>query len=53
MTQIEQNFNQAVLIEFGMIQDSMIGLCSKCFTSGVSLVLHEETFEAICDKCRK
>ena len=28
------------------------GLCKQCYSSGVELVLNEETFEAACDKCR-
>jgi len=52
LAQIEQTFNQTVLIQFLVMYCSMIGLCSKYYTSGVSLVLHEETFEAVCDKCR-
>lgn len=30
----------------------MIGLCSKCYSSGVLLVLDEDTAEAICSKCK-
>jgi len=33
--------------------EKIIGLCSKCYSSGVSLVLDEESFEAVCDECRK
>lgn len=30
----------------------MIGLCRKCYSSGVPLMLDETTSEAICDKCK-
>ena len=30
----------------------MIGLCNMCFSSGVSVILSEDTSEALCDKCR-
>lgn len=26
---------------------------SKCYSSGISLRLDKETFDAVCDKCRK
>ncbi len=29
------------------------GLCSKCYSSGVYLILDEETFETVCENCRK
>ncbi|MDH3360940.1 MAG: hypothetical protein OEL56_02035 [Nitrosopumilus sp.] len=28
------------------------GLCTKCHSSGVELVLDDETLEAVCDECR-
>ncbi|MDH3658276.1 MAG: hypothetical protein OEM77_09115 [Nitrosopumilus sp.] len=34
-----------------MGNSDMIGLCNRCFTSGVSVVLSEDTSEAVCDKC--
>jgi hypothetical protein len=33
--------------------EKIIGLCSKCYSSDVSLVFDEELFEALRDKCRK
>lgn len=51
--QIEPKINKIIQIRFAETEISMIGMCSKCFSSGVSLVLDEESFEAICDKCRK
>ncbi|MDH3501430.1 MAG: hypothetical protein OEL69_02845 [Nitrosopumilus sp.] len=33
--------------------EKIIGLCSKCYSSGVSLVFDEEFFEVLCDKCRE
>ena len=28
------------------------GLSTKCYSSGVELVLDKETFEAVCNKCK-
>ena len=36
-----------------MVNNDMIGLCNRCFTSGVSVVLSEDTSEALCHKCRR
>jgi len=30
----------------------MKGLCSKCYSSDVPLVLDDDTSEAICEKCK-
>jgi len=36
-----------------MSEDSMIGLCHKCHSSGISQIVDEETSDTICDNCRK
>jgi hypothetical protein len=35
-----------------MVNSNMVGLCNRCFTSGVSVALSEDTSEALCVKCR-
>jgi len=30
----------------------LIGMCSRCFSSGVSVVFDKNNFEVICDKCK-
>ncbi|MBT8251706.1 MAG: hypothetical protein KJO99_02580 [Nitrosopumilus sp.] len=53
MTLIQQFFKQRLQIFLEPIRCSMKGLCSKCYSSGVPLVIDEETSEAICEKCKK
>ena len=50
---IEAKINKIIQMRFAETEISMIGICSKCYSSGVSLVLDEESFEAVRDKCRK
>jgi len=50
---IEPKIDKKIKMTFAETEISMIGLCSKCYSSGVSLVLDEESFEAVCDECRK
>jgi len=35
-----------------MVNRDMIGLCNRCFSSGVSVILSEDISEALCDKCK-
>ena len=30
----------------------MRGMCHRCYSSGVSVMLDEEAFETVCDGCR-
>jgi hypothetical protein len=32
--------------------EKIIGMCSKCYSSGVSVVFDEDNFQTMCDKCR-
>ena len=50
MTLIESKIDKKIKMKFAENKDSMIGMCSKCYSSGVSLVLEEELFETVCDK---
>ena len=52
MYSIESKIDKIIQIGFTENEGSMIGMCSKCYSSGVSLVLDKESFEVVCDKCR-
>ena len=52
LTRIQHIFKHRIQIFLELIIYSMKGLCSKCYSSGMTLVLDEKTSEAICEKCK-
>ena len=52
LTLIESRLNSLILIIF-LRFNPMIEMCSRCYSSGVSVVLDEEKFETICYGCRQ
>ena len=50
---IKPKINKIIKMIFAKNEVSMIEMCSKCYSSGISLVWDEESFQAVCDKCRK
>ncbi|MDH3657173.1 MAG: hypothetical protein OEM77_03460 [Nitrosopumilus sp.] len=51
LTKIEPKVNSIILIMPIWYHSSMRGMCHRCYSSGVSIALDEESFEAVCDKC--
>lgn len=41
---IEPEIYKVIQIRFAENESSMTGMCSKCYSSGISLVLDEESF---------
>ena len=52
LTKIEPKLNSIILIMPIWHHSSMRGMCHSCYSSGVFITLNEESFEAVCDKCK-